>query len=122
MIPRVCGAVLLCAALWAQGNHSTPAAAPKKLDAFAPLIPGFWDVYGAHLVQKLTASGAGPAAIQAKLQEVRRYKELYKNPFLNAALTFIHPFPIGLVMTLISALVLRRRPQPLPGQSPLPAS
>jgi hypothetical protein len=81
-------------------------------------LPGFWDAYGAHLVQKLIASGASPAAVQAKLQQVRKYKELYKNPFFNAALTFIHPFPIGLVMTLISALVLRRKPQPHPKQSP----
>ena len=85
-------------------------------------IPGFWDAYGAHLVQKLTASGASPAAVQAELQQVRRYKELYKNPLINAAITFIEPFPMGLVMTLISALVLRRKPQPQPEQSPLPAS
>jgi len=85
-------------------------------------LPGFWDAYGAHLVQKLTASGASPAAVQAKLQQVRKYKELYKNPFFNAVLTFIHPFPIGLVITLFSALVLRRKPQPQPEQSPLPES
>jgi hypothetical protein len=85
-------------------------------------LPGFWDAYGAHLVQKLTASGASPAAIQAKLQQVRKYKELYKNPFFNAVLTFIHPFPIGFVITLISSLVLRRRPKPQPEQSPFPAS
>ena len=85
-------------------------------------IPGFWDAYGAHLVEKLTASGANPAAIQAKLEQVRKYKELYKNPFFNAVLTFIDPFPIGLVITLISALVLRRKPQPQPVQSPLPES
>src|SRR6516162_4174152 len=85
-------------------------------------IPGFWDSYGAHLVQKLTASGASPATIQAKLEQIRKYKELYKNPFFNAVLTFIHPFPIGLVMTLISALVLRRKPRSLPEQSPLHAS
>ena len=84
-------------------------------------IPGFWDAYGAHLVEKLTASGASPAVIQAKLQQVRRYKELYKNPLFNAALTFIDPFPIGLVITLISALVLRRKPQSQPEQSPLPS-
>jgi hypothetical protein len=82
-------------------------------------IPGFWDAYGAHLAEKLTASGASPAVIQAKLQQVRRYKELYKDPLFNAALTFIHPFPIGLVITLFSALVLRRKPQPQPKQSPL---
>ena len=83
-------------------------------------IPGFWDAYGAHVVEKLTASGASPAAIQARVEQVRKYKELYKNPLFNAALTFIHPFPIGLVITLFSALVLRRKPQP--EQSPLPAS
>jgi hypothetical protein len=86
------------------------------------VFPDFWDKYGAHLVEKLTASGASPAAVQAKLQQVRKYKELYKNPFFNAVLTFIDPFPIGLVITLISALVLRRKPQPQPEQSPLPAS
>jgi len=85
-------------------------------------MPGFWDAYGAHLVQKLAASGANPAAIQAKLEQVRKYKELYKNPLFNAALTFIDPFPIGLVITLISALVLRRKPRSLPEQSPFRAS
>jgi hypothetical protein len=85
-------------------------------------LPDFWDKYGAHLVEKLRASGASPAAVQAKLQEVAKYKELYKNPLLNAALTFIEPFPIGLGITLISALVLRRKPQSQPGPSPLPAS
>ena len=85
-------------------------------------IPGFWDAYGAHLVEKLTASGADPAAIQAKLEQVKKYKELYKNPLFNAALTFIHPFPIGLVIALISALVLKRKPRSLPEQPPLRAS
>ena len=85
-------------------------------------LPDFWDKYGAHLVEKLRASGASPAAVQAKLQEVAKYKELYKNPLLNAALTFIDPFPIGLVITLISALVLRRKLQSQPQQSPLPES
>ena len=74
--------------------------------------PGFW-THGGHLVQKLTASGASPATVQEKLQQVRNYKELYKNPFFNAVLTFIHPFPIELVI-LISALVLRQKPQPQP--------
>jgi hypothetical protein len=85
-------------------------------------LPDFWDKYGAHLVEKLRASGASPAAVQAKLEEMTRYKELYKNPLLNAVLTFIEPFPIGFVITLISALALKRKPQSQPEQSPLPAS
>jgi Protein of unknown function (DUF4199) len=86
------------------------------------VFPDFWDKYGAHLVEKLRASGASPAAVQAKFQQVTKYKELYKKPFLNAALTFIDPFTIGLVITLISAAVLRRKPRVQPEQSPSPAS
>lgn len=86
------------------------------------VFPDFWDRYGAHLVEKLKASGASPAAVQSQIQQVTKYKELYKNPLLNAAMTFIEPFTIGLIITLISAAVLRRKPQSKPGQSPLPAS
>jgi hypothetical protein len=57
-----------------------------------------------------------------KVQELKKYKELYDNPFFNAAMTFIEPFPIGLVITLISAAVLRKREQSQSAQSPLPAS
>jgi hypothetical protein len=74
-------------------------------------MPDFMDKYGAHIVQKLQASGASQAAIQAKMEEVKKYKQTYDNPFMNAALTFLEPFPIGLVITLASAAVLRRKPK-----------
>jgi hypothetical protein len=85
-------------------------------------MPGFMDKYGAHIVEKLKASGASSAAIQTQLQQLKKYKELYANPLINAAMTFIEPFPIGLVITLISAAILRRKPQSQLAQSPLPAS
>src|SRR6202140_1718194 len=85
-------------------------------------LPDFMDKYGAHMVEKLKASGASAAAIQAQVEQVKKYKQMYDNPLINAALTFIEPFPIGLVITLISAAVLRRKPQAQAAQSPLPAS
>jgi len=85
-------------------------------------LPGFMDKYSAYMVQKLQASGASDATIQAQVQQLKKYKEMYDNPLLNAAITFIEPFPIGLVMTLISAAALRRKPQSQAAQSPLPAS
>src|SRR5712671_2442107 len=85
-------------------------------------LPDFMDKYGTHMIEKLKASGAGPAAIQAQIEQVKKYKEIEDNPLLNAAMTFIEPFPIGLAITLISAAVLRRKPQSQPAQSPLPAS
>ena len=85
-------------------------------------LPGFMDNYGAHIIEKLKASGASPAAIQAQVEQIQRYKEMEDNPLLNAAMTFIEPFPIGLAITLISAAVLRKKAQLQPAQSPLPAS
>jgi Protein of unknown function (DUF4199) len=85
-------------------------------------LPDFWDKYGAQVVEKLKASGATDAAIQAQLQQIKTYKEQYANPLINAARTFIEPFPVGLVITLVSAAVLRRRPKSLSAQSASPAS
>jgi Protein of unknown function (DUF4199) len=85
-------------------------------------LPGFWDHFGAHAVEKLRASGAGDAAIAKQLQQVKEYKEMYANPFLNAAMTFIEPFPVGLVITLISAAILRKKPQGQSAQSPVAAA
>jgi len=72
-------------------------------------LPDFMDKYGAHMIEKLKASGAGPAAIQAQIEQVKKYKEIEDNPLLNAAMTFIEPFPIGLVITAASAGILRKK-------------
>lgn len=82
----------------------------------------FMDKYGAQVVEKLKASGASAAAVQAKVLEMNKFKEQYENPLYNAAMTFIEPFPVGLAITLISAWVLRRKAQSRPAQSPLTAS
>ena len=69
----------------------------------------FADKYSAHMVEKVRSSGAGEQAIQAKIQEMKNMKALLENPFFNAAFTFLEPLPVGLIMTLISALILRKR-------------
>ena len=85
-------------------------------------LPGFMDKYNTHIIERLQAAGATPATVQAKIEELKKYKEMYDNPLYNAAMTFIEPFPVGLVITLISAAILRKKPQSLPVQSSLPAS
>lgn len=72
-------------------------------------MPDFMDKYAAHVIDQARASGASAEAIQAKLQEMKKFKELYSNPFFNVAMTFIEPFPVGLIITLISAAILRKK-------------
>lgn len=74
------------------------------------VLPDFGAVYAEQMVERLRASGAPAAEIAAKEAELARFAELYKNPFFNAAVTFLEIFPVGLVVTLISAAILRRRP------------
>ena len=85
------------------------------------LMPDFMDKYGAHVLQKMQASGATAAAIQQKSEEINKLKVMYKNPLFNAAMTFIEPFPVGLVITLLSAAVLRKKAPSQPAQSPAAA-
>jgi hypothetical protein len=77
-------------------------------------LPDFMDKYAAYTVEKLKASGASAAAVQAKVEELKVLKASYNNPFFNVAMTFIEPFPVGLVITLLSAAVLRRKAGPAP--------
>jgi uncharacterized protein DUF4199 len=76
---------------------------------YSVFLPDFLDKYTTYVIEQMRASGAAPEAVQAKIQEMEQAKRLYSNPFLRAAFTFIEPFPVGLIMTLISALILRKK-------------
>lgn len=82
----------------------------------------YMDKYSAYMVEKAKAAGASAAAIQAQVEQMRQFKVKYENPFYNAAMTFLEPFPVGLLMTLISAAILRKKPQAKAAPSALPAA
>jgi hypothetical protein len=74
-------------------------------------LHGFMDSYFAQLIQKAQSTPGTPEAIQAKVASIRHSEQLYENPLVNALYTFIEPFPVGLLITLISAAILRKKPQ-----------
>ena len=82
----------------------------------------FMDKYGAHVIEKMKASGASAAAIEAQAQQLASFKVKYENPLFNSLVTFLEPFPVGLGITLLSAAILRKKAGSQPPQSPLPAS
>jgi hypothetical protein len=75
-------------------------------------IPDFAERYAAHTIEKMKASGETAAAIEAKTRQMAQFKELYANPLINIGFTFLEIFPIGLVVTLVSAAILRRKTAP----------
>jgi hypothetical protein len=73
-------------------------------------LQDFGDKYAAHAIENVRNSGKPPAEIASEIEEMQRMMALYKSNILfNIAITFLEPLPVGLVMTLISALILRRR-------------
>jgi hypothetical protein len=73
------------------------------------LMPGFGEKYAGYMVAQAKASGANQETIDARVKEAQSFKEMYDKPLINAAMTFTEPFPVGLVMTVLSAAVLRRK-------------
>ncbi|HEX8154675.1 MAG TPA: DUF4199 domain-containing protein [Thermoanaerobaculia bacterium] len=72
--------------------------------------PGFAEKYAAHVIKTLRESGASAATIAAEQKKMADFQVWYRNPLLNVGMTFLEIFPVGLVMTLVSAAILRRRP------------
>ena len=75
-------------------------------------IPDFEEKYAALTLERLRESGATPEKIAAETEKMEDFKRLYKNPLYNVGVTFLEIFPVGLIMTLISAAILRRKHGP----------
>ncbi len=63
----------------------------------------------AHELDKARLSGTSEEALAKKKVEMDKMAVMYDNPAYNAALTFIEPLPVGLVIALVTAGVLSRK-------------
>lgn len=72
-------------------------------------IPGFFDQYIKHVLYEAKLKGLTEGEISEKAKELAEYKELYKNPLFVILITYLEVLPIATVITLISALILKRK-------------
>jgi hypothetical protein len=73
-------------------------------------MPDFGAKYEAYMIEQARARG-GPSrdtAVAQVRERARKFRESYNNPAFNAAVTFLEPLPVGLVISLVSAAVLRK--------------
>jgi hypothetical protein len=73
------------------------------------VTPDFLEKYTAHTVEQARESGATAEEIARTTKEMGEFAEMYKNPLVNIAFTFLEPLPVGLVFTLVSAGILSRK-------------
>ncbi len=72
-------------------------------------IPDFAEKYAASMIDKLKATGASAAEIARQTKEMDSFKEMYKNPVMVILFTYLEILPVGLILSLVAALILKRR-------------
>ena len=67
----------------------------------------FIEVYTQSVIADKQAAGVSGADLEAVVAEMAKMKEQYANPIFRLPMTFLEIFPVGLLITLLAAAVLR---------------
>lgn len=73
-------------------------------------MPNFMENYVEAQLNAFEQTAATAEEISQKREELNAMAESYKNPVIKALYTYMEIFPVGLIITLISSLVLKRKP------------
>ncbi len=77
----------------------------------ATVEKNFTQEYTAVMVKRAQNSGLQGAALEAKIAEARKFEVMYSNPLYRMPMTLLEPLPVGIVMALVTAGILRRKPE-----------
>lgn len=72
-------------------------------------MPDFADQYAARAIAEARQAGATEEQIAKTTAEMAEMKKMMEHPIIGKAMVFIEPFPVGLLMTLVSAAVLKKK-------------
>lgn len=72
-------------------------------------FPDFMDKFAAAAIENLKTSQISTIEMKIKMAEINEYREIYKSPIGVILFTFAEILPLGLVISLISALILKRK-------------
>lgn len=77
----------------------------------------FIDSYSTAAVETARAKGASAAEIEALAARMDDFRRQYANPLFRMPVTFVEIFPVGVLVSLISAALLRNS-RFLPARAP----
>lgn len=67
----------------------------------------FMPSYVDQAIEAKKAAGLAGEALQAEIAKLREMQANYENPLFRMPMTFVEIFPVGLIVALVSAAVLR---------------
>jgi amino acid transporter len=74
-------------------------------------IPDFMDKYAAHMIREARNNGLTGAALDKRVADLNQMGKWYKNPLIVILFTYLEVVPVGIVISLIAALIVRRKTQ-----------
>jgi hypothetical protein len=74
-------------------------------------MPDFMEKLTAHTLEQAKAAGATVSEITRKKAEMEPYEAMYRNPLMFALITYTEILPVGLVVSVVSAFILKKRPE-----------
>lgn len=72
-------------------------------------VPDFMDRYSEHMLADAARNGKD---VVAAARDIESFKEMYKNPIFVVLITYAEVLPVGLIVTLVSSLILKRKVKP----------
>jgi ethanolamine transporter EutH len=72
-------------------------------------FPDFMQKYNHLMLLQMQADGKTAADIQKEMADMAKFGEWYKNPVFNILITYSEILPVGLVVSLIAAAILRKK-------------
>lgn len=77
---------------------------------FHYFMPDFMDKYSSIQIKQLNASGLKGIELEQAIQKIESLNVSYKtNPLVFAAYTYMEIFPVGILISLVSAFILRKK-------------
>ncbi|HXB07843.1 MAG TPA: DUF4199 domain-containing protein [Puia sp.] len=80
-------------------------------------IPDFMERYSTMLIKQAQASGLSGEKLAKKVAGINQMKDLYKSPIIVVLYTYLEILPVGIVIALFAALILKRKTR----RNPAPA-
>ena len=67
-------------------------------------IPDFVDVFTEHVIRN-----SPPEEVEATTAQMANFKEMYKNPLFAIFISYMEVLPIGMIVALVSALIVKKK-------------
>lgn len=72
-------------------------------------IPDFMERYTSYVMKEAAEKGTPAAELAEEAAKMNEYKAMYQNPVWVILLTYMEIFPLGLIITLVAALIFKKK-------------